>query len=183
MWFLRGFRPNDWVLFLVLERLPGSLRTGQVLESVLPGTLLASHLQTLYLLEPCSPQKEEYHTHLAVLYLDKVLQQRSGADGKGAEVTETQVKLRHLLQKSDLYRVHFLMGEEDHNSFSADKLPGQEGCRGQRGDFGIAPCFDSMDDSLGLFGTKSAPVEGEAKLLAPPLPQMDSGPSSTVGSL
>ncbi|XP_066123958.1 transforming growth factor-beta receptor-associated protein 1 [Saccopteryx bilineata] len=54
-------------------------------------------------------QKEEYHTHLAVLYLDKVLQQRSGANSKGAEVTETQVKLQRLLQKSDLYQVHFLM--------------------------------------------------------------------------
>ncbi|XP_058540563.1 transforming growth factor-beta receptor-associated protein 1 [Neofelis nebulosa] len=54
-------------------------------------------------------QKEEYHTHLALLYLDEVLQQRPGANSKGAEATETQVKLRHLLQKSDLYRVHFLI--------------------------------------------------------------------------
>ncbi|XP_046924513.1 transforming growth factor-beta receptor-associated protein 1 [Lynx rufus] len=54
-------------------------------------------------------QKEEYHTHLALLYLDEVLQQRPGANGKGAEATETQAKLRHLLQKSDLYRVHFLI--------------------------------------------------------------------------
>ncbi|XP_004471322.1 transforming growth factor-beta receptor-associated protein 1 [Dasypus novemcinctus] len=54
-------------------------------------------------------QKEEFHTHLALLYLDEVLQQRAGADGKGAEVTETQAKLRSLLQKSDLYRVHFLI--------------------------------------------------------------------------
>ncbi|XP_025788038.1 transforming growth factor-beta receptor-associated protein 1 [Puma concolor] len=55
-------------------------------------------------------QKEEYHTRLALLYLDEVLQQRrSGANSKGAEATETQAKLRHLLQKSDLYRVHFLI--------------------------------------------------------------------------
>ncbi|XP_043458980.1 transforming growth factor-beta receptor-associated protein 1 [Prionailurus bengalensis] len=54
-------------------------------------------------------QKEEYHTHLALLYLDEVLQQRPGANSKGAEATETQAKLRHLLQKSDLYRVHFLI--------------------------------------------------------------------------
>ncbi|XP_074210798.1 transforming growth factor-beta receptor-associated protein 1 isoform X1 [Camelus bactrianus] len=54
-------------------------------------------------------QKEEYHTHLAVLYLDEVLQQKPGATGQGTEVTEMQAKLRHLLQKSDLYRVHILL--------------------------------------------------------------------------
>nr|XP_017531848.2 transforming growth factor-beta receptor-associated protein 1 isoform X1 [Manis javanica]XP_036875884.1 transforming growth factor-beta receptor-associated protein 1 isoform X1 [Manis javanica] len=54
-------------------------------------------------------QKEEYHTHLAVLYLDEVLQQRSSSNGKGAEVTETQAKLQRLLQKSNSYRVHFLI--------------------------------------------------------------------------
>ncbi|KAF5926227.1 hypothetical protein HPG69_011354, partial [Diceros bicornis minor] len=56
-----------------------------------------------------SLQKEEYHTRLALLYLDEVLRQGPSASGKGAEVTETQAKLRHLLQKSDLYRVHFLL--------------------------------------------------------------------------
>ncbi|XP_036309907.1 transforming growth factor-beta receptor-associated protein 1 [Pipistrellus kuhlii] len=50
-------------------------------------------------------QREEYHTRLALLYLDAVLQRTPGA----GEVTETQAKLRRLLQKSDLYRVHFLM--------------------------------------------------------------------------
>uniref|UniRef100_A0A2K6S9U2 CNH domain-containing protein n=1 Tax=Saimiri boliviensis boliviensis TaxID=39432 RepID=A0A2K6S9U2_SAIBB len=54
-------------------------------------------------------QKEEYHTNLAVLYLEEGLQQRASASGKGAEATETQAKLRRLLQKSDLYRVHFLI--------------------------------------------------------------------------
>ncbi|XP_053520596.1 transforming growth factor-beta receptor-associated protein 1 isoform X2 [Artibeus jamaicensis] len=54
-------------------------------------------------------QQEEYHTHLAVLYLDQVLQQRPSADSMGTEVTEAQAKLRHLLQKSDVYRVRFLM--------------------------------------------------------------------------
>lgn len=54
-------------------------------------------------------QREEYHTRLALLYLDAVLQRTPGAGGSGAEVTETQAKLRRLLQKSDLYRVHFLM--------------------------------------------------------------------------
>ncbi|XP_042551451.1 transforming growth factor-beta receptor-associated protein 1 [Dipodomys spectabilis] len=54
-------------------------------------------------------QKEEYHTHLAVLYLEEVLQQKMSGSDKGGEATETQRKLRHLLQKSDLYRVHFLI--------------------------------------------------------------------------
>ncbi|XP_003413659.1 transforming growth factor-beta receptor-associated protein 1 [Loxodonta africana] len=54
-------------------------------------------------------QKEEYHTHLALLYLEEVLQQRPSANGKGAEVTGTQAKLRSLLQKSNFYRVHFLI--------------------------------------------------------------------------
>ncbi|XP_037662751.1 transforming growth factor-beta receptor-associated protein 1 [Choloepus didactylus] len=54
-------------------------------------------------------QKEEYHTHLALLYLEEVLRERTSASGKGTEVTETQAKLRSLLQKSDLYRVHFLI--------------------------------------------------------------------------
>uniref|UniRef100_G3X1U5 Transforming growth factor beta receptor associated protein 1 n=1 Tax=Sarcophilus harrisii TaxID=9305 RepID=G3X1U5_SARHA len=54
-------------------------------------------------------QKEEYHTHLAILYLEKVLQQKPSANGNCAELTETQAKLRNLLQKSDLYRVHCLI--------------------------------------------------------------------------
>ncbi|XP_006872500.1 PREDICTED: transforming growth factor-beta receptor-associated protein 1 [Chrysochloris asiatica] len=54
-------------------------------------------------------QKEAYHTHLALLYLEEVLQQRPSANGKGAEAATTQAKLRSLLQKSDLYRVHLLI--------------------------------------------------------------------------
>ncbi|XP_011236905.1 transforming growth factor-beta receptor-associated protein 1 isoform X2 [Mus musculus] len=53
-------------------------------------------------------QKEEYHTHLAILYLEEVLRQRVSTGGKDVEATETQAKLRRLLQKSDLYRVHLL---------------------------------------------------------------------------
>ena len=74
-------------------------------------------------------QKEEYHTHLAVLYLDEVLQQRPCTPDKDAEVTETQAKLRRLLQESDLYRVHFLMGEWTHVA-SVDKCHRVEGDEG-----------------------------------------------------
>ncbi|XP_010643246.1 transforming growth factor-beta receptor-associated protein 1 isoform X2 [Fukomys damarensis] len=56
-----------------------------------------------------SMQKEEYHTHLAVLYLEELLQQREATSSSDAMATETQTKLRRLLQKSDLYRVHFLI--------------------------------------------------------------------------
>nr|XP_025724865.1 transforming growth factor-beta receptor-associated protein 1 isoform X2 [Callorhinus ursinus] len=56
-----------------------------------------------------SLQKEEYHTQLALLYLDEVLQQKSGASSKAEEASEIQLKLQHLLQKSDLYRVHLLI--------------------------------------------------------------------------
>lgn len=94
------------------------------------GALYTSPLPTLCLLGPCFLQREEYHTRLAVLYLDEVLQHRPGASGRDAEVTETQAKLRCLLQKSDLYRVHFLMGEEDPDSFSIDTSAGGWGARG-----------------------------------------------------
>ncbi|XP_054977969.1 transforming growth factor-beta receptor-associated protein 1 [Sorex araneus] len=54
-------------------------------------------------------QREEFHTRLALLYLDQVLQQRPPDGGHGAEAPEVQKKLRLLLQRSDLYRVHFLL--------------------------------------------------------------------------
>ncbi|XP_004704492.1 transforming growth factor-beta receptor-associated protein 1 [Echinops telfairi] len=54
-------------------------------------------------------QKEAYHTQLALLYLEEVLQQTPSTSGKGAEVTGTQAKLQSLLQKSDLYRVRLLI--------------------------------------------------------------------------
>ncbi|XP_076991034.1 transforming growth factor-beta receptor-associated protein 1 [Tamandua tetradactyla] len=54
-------------------------------------------------------QREEYHTHLALLYLEEVLQRRPSTHGTGTEVTETQAKLRSLLRKSNLYRVHLLI--------------------------------------------------------------------------
>uniref|UniRef100_A0ABM5FYZ5 Transforming growth factor-beta receptor-associated protein 1 isoform X1 n=1 Tax=Pogona vitticeps TaxID=103695 RepID=A0ABM5FYZ5_9SAUR len=54
-------------------------------------------------------KKEKFHTHLAVLYLDEILHLQSlGAEGC-EELAKTQAKLRHLLRKSDLYRVHFIL--------------------------------------------------------------------------
>ncbi|KAH1186873.1 transforming growth factor-beta receptor-associated protein 1 [Mauremys mutica] len=54
-------------------------------------------------------EKEKYHTHLAVLYLEAVLQLKSVITDNCAEFTETQTKLHSLLQKSDFYRVHFIL--------------------------------------------------------------------------
>lgn len=111
LWLLRGFWPSSCVICIVLENLPSSPQRGS-------GLGLASRLPSSFspintcLLGPHFLQREEYHTHLAVLYLDQVLQQGPSANSMGTEVTEAQVKLRHLLQKSDVYRVRFLMGKE-----------------------------------------------------------------------
>nr|XP_003218817.1 PREDICTED: transforming growth factor-beta receptor-associated protein 1 [Anolis carolinensis] len=54
-------------------------------------------------------KKEKFHTHLAVLYLDEVLHLKSLGAERYEELTKTQAKLRNLLRKSDLYRVHFIL--------------------------------------------------------------------------
>ncbi|ETE73866.1 Transforming growth factor-beta receptor-associated protein 1, partial [Ophiophagus hannah] len=54
-------------------------------------------------------KKEKYHTYLTVLYLNEVLHLKSlGAERQG-KLTKMQTKLRSLLQRSDLYRVHFIL--------------------------------------------------------------------------
>lgn len=113
----RGVLTRKCVVVIVPGTLP-QLRSAQPgLESTAdrrrgwsPGFPLAN---AVCLLGSPFLQKEEYHTRLALLYLDEVLRQGPSTGGRGAEVTETQAKLRQLLQKSDLYRVHFLMGEEN----------------------------------------------------------------------
>ncbi|XP_075282079.1 transforming growth factor-beta receptor-associated protein 1 isoform X2 [Opisthocomus hoazin] len=54
-------------------------------------------------------EKEKYHTHLAVLYLEEILQLKSVTTDNCTETTELLVKLRSLLQKSDLYRINFIL--------------------------------------------------------------------------
>ncbi|XP_069694581.1 transforming growth factor-beta receptor-associated protein 1-like isoform X2 [Periplaneta americana] len=54
-------------------------------------------------------QKEKFHTHLAVLYLDDILKKRK--EGKEEEAMDIRMKLRHLLQISNLYRVQLLLGK------------------------------------------------------------------------
>ncbi|XP_015670729.1 transforming growth factor-beta receptor-associated protein 1 [Protobothrops mucrosquamatus] len=54
-------------------------------------------------------KKEKYHTHLAVLYLNDVLHLKSLGAERQEKLTKMQTKLRSLLQRSDLYRVHFIL--------------------------------------------------------------------------
>lgn len=71
-------------------------------------------------------QREEFHTRLALLYLDQVLQLQPPDGSPGAEVPEVQKKLRLLLQRSDLYRVHYLLGEGAPRGGGAGKKGGSE---------------------------------------------------------
>uniref|UniRef100_A0ACB8FJQ4 Transforming growth factor, beta receptor associated protein 1 n=1 Tax=Sphaerodactylus townsendi TaxID=933632 RepID=A0ACB8FJQ4_9SAUR len=54
-------------------------------------------------------QKEKYHSHLVVLYLEKVLALKSLGSERNEELVETQAKLQSLLRQSDLYRTHFIL--------------------------------------------------------------------------
>ncbi|XP_071505878.1 transforming growth factor-beta receptor-associated protein 1-like [Diadema antillarum] len=59
-----------------------------------------------------SSQKEKYHTHLAVLYLDQVLKMRTSTEAvPRAQLDLGRSKLRHLLQESSLYRVQLILGK------------------------------------------------------------------------
>ncbi|XP_060682002.1 transforming growth factor-beta receptor-associated protein 1 homolog [Hemiscyllium ocellatum] len=56
-------------------------------------------------------QKEKYHTHLAVLYLDKVLELHPQSGSISEELISARRSLKNLLQHSNLYRVHLLLGK------------------------------------------------------------------------
>ncbi|XP_020385326.2 transforming growth factor-beta receptor-associated protein 1 homolog [Rhincodon typus] len=56
-------------------------------------------------------QKEKYHTHLAILYLDKVLELHSQSGSISEELISARRSLKNLLQHSNLYRVHLLLGK------------------------------------------------------------------------
>nr|XP_033803743.1 transforming growth factor-beta receptor-associated protein 1 isoform X1 [Geotrypetes seraphini] len=85
-----SFRPND--VISCLHRYPKALL--QYLEYVVLDQGL---------------QKEKYHTHLAVLYLEEVLRLKAVVKGNCMELAEVQKKFQHLLQQSDFYRVHLLL--------------------------------------------------------------------------
>ncbi|XP_071955970.1 transforming growth factor-beta receptor-associated protein 1-like isoform X2 [Antedon mediterranea] len=56
-------------------------------------------------------EKEKYHTHLAVLYLDAVLQLRKESQSEKTQQDLARSKLRHMLQTSNLYRVQLILGK------------------------------------------------------------------------
>ncbi|KAI4884620.1 hypothetical protein NFI96_022242 [Prochilodus magdalenae] len=56
-------------------------------------------------------QKEKYHTHLAVLYADRVLSLLSRASATEEQLSSARKKLQRLLRESDLYRVQLLLGK------------------------------------------------------------------------
>lgn len=58
-------------------------------------------------------QKEKLHTHLAVLYLERVLSLLSDSPTNEDQLTRARDRLQALLRESNLYRAQFLLGEID----------------------------------------------------------------------
>eukprot|EP00057_Strongylocentrotus_purpuratus_P012789 XP_011667263.1 PREDICTED: transforming growth factor-beta receptor-associated protein 1 [Strongylocentrotus purpuratus] len=57
-------------------------------------------------------EKEKYHTHLAVLYLDQVLKMKASTETvPRLDLDLARSKLRHLLQDSSVYRVQLILGK------------------------------------------------------------------------
>lgn len=55
-------------------------------------------------------QKEKFHTHLAVLYLEKVLSSLSASPPNEEQLSSAREKLQGMLRESNLYRVQYLLG-------------------------------------------------------------------------
>lgn len=55
-------------------------------------------------------QKEKFHTHLAVLYLEKVLTSLSASPPNEEQLSSAREKLQGMLRESNLYRVQYLLG-------------------------------------------------------------------------
>ncbi|KAL5007714.1 hypothetical protein ScPMuIL_016520 [Solemya velum] len=65
-------------------------------------------------------EKEKYHTHLAVLYLDSVLQLMTTNNVKKEHLDQARSKLRHMLQISNLYRVQLILGKAKETEMFAE---------------------------------------------------------------
>ncbi|KAK7098537.1 transforming growth factor-beta receptor-associated protein 1-like [Littorina saxatilis] len=65
-------------------------------------------------------EKETYHTHLAVLYLDNVLRLMKKDNVKKEELDSARSKLRHMLQMSSLYRVQLILGKAKETDMHAE---------------------------------------------------------------
>uniref|UniRef100_A0A671LLB2 Transforming growth factor-beta receptor-associated protein 1 homolog n=1 Tax=Sinocyclocheilus anshuiensis TaxID=1608454 RepID=A0A671LLB2_9TELE len=79
-------------------------------------TYLQNHSQALllyleHLVLEKRLQKEKYHTHLAVLYADRVLGLISRPSATDDQLSAARQKLQRLLKESNLYRVQLLLGK------------------------------------------------------------------------
>ncbi|XP_008402619.1 transforming growth factor-beta receptor-associated protein 1 homolog [Poecilia reticulata] len=63
-------------------------------------------------------QKEKFHTHLVMLYLDRVMLLLSESPTDEGQLSRAREKLQAMLRESDLYRVQFVLGKME----SCDKL-------------------------------------------------------------
>ncbi|XP_062566210.1 transforming growth factor-beta receptor-associated protein 1-like [Saccostrea cucullata] len=73
-----------------------------------------------YLIFQKKLEKEKYHTHLAVLYLDSVLQLMKDPNAKKEQIDIARSKLRHMLQMSSLYRVQLILGKAKETDMHAE---------------------------------------------------------------
>lgn len=55
-------------------------------------------------------QKEKFHTHLAVLYLEKVLSLLPVSPPYEEQLCRARERLQGMLRESNLYRVQYLLG-------------------------------------------------------------------------
>ncbi|GFO22479.1 transforming growth factor-beta receptor-associated protein 1 [Plakobranchus ocellatus] len=65
-------------------------------------------------------EKEKYHTHLAVLYLEAVIKLMDTNGTKKEELDIARSKLRHMLQMSNLYRVQLILGKAKEKEMHAE---------------------------------------------------------------
>ncbi|XP_052801707.1 transforming growth factor-beta receptor-associated protein 1-like [Mya arenaria] len=65
-------------------------------------------------------EKEKYHTHLAVLYLDNVLKLMKTNNVKKEQLDMARSKLRTMLQMSSLYRVQLILGKAKEQEMHAE---------------------------------------------------------------
>lgn len=56
-------------------------------------------------------QKEKFHTHLAVLYLERVMSSLSESPRDEERLARARERLQAMLRESNLYRAQFLLGE------------------------------------------------------------------------
>lgn len=81
-------------------------------------TYLAKHREALllyleHLVLERQIQKETFHTHLAVLYLERVLALLSETPTDEAQLLKARERLQAMLRESSLYRVQYLLGKLD----------------------------------------------------------------------